>query len=220
MAKSIPFSFYHGTSSYFLDLFTDGVPSCNWPYEAAAKAFVEEAANTIKHIGLRLEWFEEDVLQQKDHWRHGKLYVSPCKRTAAEYAWSNAQYGGEYINIGVNILQNIRAVNNQQAENLIARYRNTLPMLEGHGRPLVLEISELMPEFLLPERENNFCATIEDVINDAIRYDVEVFEAIHQQSNFQLIAGKGNITRVLEIIHKDRNECFVYQKIDLPKILD
>jgi len=209
MTAEIPFPVYHGTSSYYAHWFRSGVPVNNWPYKARVMSFVEKAAKSLKRLNMELEFYEDRVLNQADHWEHGYVYVSPSRSTAAKYAWSNAAYGGELINVGVEMLHRIRKFDRKEADALLAEHQESIPMLSGLGSPLVLEIRHISLTSVAPERRAQ-SSEINILMDYHKNESLEFFETISQQSNFRLLPGAGAITRVFKVLSADGGDSFEY----------
>ena len=215
--EAIPFPLFHGTSSYYLSAFPPGHAPSIWPHRDIALRLLRDAWDALQAIGQSPCWYICNVLNQTNghsNWQHGEIYLTPNELSAVRYAGGGAEYGGELLTLCRNAVDELARFDQNAALKLLSDVPSVAELLQGSGRPILVEFGDVHIADLSPERSSD---TVPDLLSRLTNTeDQKLRQIMSQQMNFRLENGRGKVERVYELNIDDiANPLTKYQRREI-----
>ena len=154
---------FHGTNSLFLDSIeqyglgginivaqTNVLPLAKELHQLASL----ELKNEYDRCPITFRWTISSICNQSAgsqiNWQHGDVYLSPSVNRSMGFAVQN-KYGSELFTYLKYLIDFIDKHTDDKAQTLLAKYPAVKELLDQEGRPIVLEINNLLVDDLLDE---------------------------------------------------------------------
>jgi hypothetical protein len=196
----VPFPLYHGSSSHYLDAFRRGAAPAGWPHKDSAITLFRNVWNALRLLGVEPDGYIQYMLDQvggHSNWQHGDLYVTPSRHSAVRYAGANASYGGELLTECKNALDLLAKSDPRRMTSLLSDTELIADFLNGNGTPILIEITNVCVDDLMPESAND--GSVTETLSELAKLDDRRRDAIGQQMNFRLKRCCGVVRRVFSL---------------------
>jgi hypothetical protein len=154
---------YHGTNSRFLDSIKQhGLGGINIVAQMNVLPLFKElhqlASSELKKeydfVPITYRWTINSICNQSAgsqiNWQHGDVYLTPSVNRAMSFAVQN-KYGSELFTYLKSLIDFIDKHSDARAQAILAKYPAVNELLNQEGRPIVFELTDLVPSDLLDE---------------------------------------------------------------------